>query len=272
MNQNDQNSNKDYYLIIFIVIAIIFTAITFFFPYIILYLNPHLDGKLDERGQFGDSYGALNSLFSGIALVGVIVSILMQRKELKLTRDEMISARYEYKLNRITNLIYLQLEKHEKFIKEFSYNQIHQKPIHGIHGIAKLELKLIPFNNAKNLGIIDVTPIKKELLHNLNNISFNNSHLSSFILSVDNNFKAMETLIVSGGLENSDIITLMTVINQNIGYVNKSVFYKIYDTTYLIGKYKNDLSFTLQEVSQYNSCYDINIHIEDIVNFLDKRY
>ncbi|WP_054513080.1 hypothetical protein [Chryseobacterium sp. ERMR1:04] len=50
-----------------------------------------------ERGTFGDSFGALNSLFSGLAFGGIIYTILLQRKELKLQRDELILTRDELK-------------------------------------------------------------------------------------------------------------------------------------------------------------------------------
>ena len=51
--------------------------------------------SLEKKGQFGDSYGSLNSLFSGFAFAGVIVAILLQRLELKLQREELILTRKE---------------------------------------------------------------------------------------------------------------------------------------------------------------------------------
>ncbi|MDX7844643.1 putative phage abortive infection protein [Aeromonas caviae] len=42
-------------------------------------------------GEFGDVYGALNTLFSGLAFSGVIISIVLQSIELKATRKEMNS-------------------------------------------------------------------------------------------------------------------------------------------------------------------------------------
>jgi|GEM_PF-2132614 len=47
------------------------------------------DPDLGKRGLFGDSFGAINALFSGLALGGVIIAIMMQRTELKLQREEM---------------------------------------------------------------------------------------------------------------------------------------------------------------------------------------
>ena len=41
----------------------------------------------NERGQFGDSFGVVNALFSGLAFAGVICAILLQKRELKLQRE-----------------------------------------------------------------------------------------------------------------------------------------------------------------------------------------
>lgn len=37
-----------------------------------------------ERGTFGDQFGAVNALFSGLAFAGLIYTIILQRKDLKL--------------------------------------------------------------------------------------------------------------------------------------------------------------------------------------------
>ncbi|GAA5144172.1 hypothetical protein GCM10023213_33750 [Prosthecobacter algae] len=49
----------------------------------------------DGRGTFGDMFGAVNSLFSGLAFGGVICAILLQRKELQLQRRELRLTRRE---------------------------------------------------------------------------------------------------------------------------------------------------------------------------------
>ena len=50
---------------------------------------------VEERGTFGDMFGSVNSLFSGLALAGIIYSILLQRKELQLQRLELMATRKE---------------------------------------------------------------------------------------------------------------------------------------------------------------------------------
>lgn len=43
-----------------------------------------------DRSAFGEMFGGLNTFFSGLAFGGVIYAILLQRKELKLQREELI--------------------------------------------------------------------------------------------------------------------------------------------------------------------------------------
>jgi hypothetical protein len=49
--------------------------------------------QLAERAQFGDLFGAINALFSGLALAGIAVAIFLQRQELQLQRDELTRTR-----------------------------------------------------------------------------------------------------------------------------------------------------------------------------------
>lgn len=49
----------------------------------------------NDRGTFGDMFGAINALFSGLALAGVVVAIILQRQELMLQRDELVLNRNE---------------------------------------------------------------------------------------------------------------------------------------------------------------------------------
>ena len=51
--------------------------------------------NMAERGQFGDMFGWLNALFSGLAFAGVIYAILLQREELALQRRELKETRTE---------------------------------------------------------------------------------------------------------------------------------------------------------------------------------
>ncbi len=76
--------------IVWIFIAILFVA--GIYPYWILPIwipenSPGGPGST-SFGTFGDSFGALNTLFSGLAFAGLIWTIVLQRKELQETRNE----------------------------------------------------------------------------------------------------------------------------------------------------------------------------------------
>lgn len=48
-----------------------------------------------DPGEFGDMFGAVNALFSGLAFAGVILTVWLQSKELKLQRLELEATRAE---------------------------------------------------------------------------------------------------------------------------------------------------------------------------------
>jgi hypothetical protein len=53
-----------------------------------------------ERGTFGDMFGSVNALFSGLAFAGIIFTVLLQRQELQLQRHELQLQRDEIVANR----------------------------------------------------------------------------------------------------------------------------------------------------------------------------
>ena len=62
----------------------------------IIYISwPITLGNVDKAGVFGDSFGVLTALFSGLAFAGIVFTILLQREELKLQRKELTLTREE---------------------------------------------------------------------------------------------------------------------------------------------------------------------------------
>jgi hypothetical protein len=43
----------------------------------------------DDRGKVGDMFGVANSLFSGLALAGIVTTLLLQREQLEIQRQEL---------------------------------------------------------------------------------------------------------------------------------------------------------------------------------------
>lgn len=73
--------------------APIYLALAVIVLWFILGFAPLLLGT--DRGTFGDMFGGVNSLFSGLAFAGLIYAILLQRQELSLQREELSLTRNE---------------------------------------------------------------------------------------------------------------------------------------------------------------------------------
>lgn len=58
--------------------------------------------SIASAGTFGDSFGMLNSLFTGLGFAGLLVTIFLQREDLKLTRIELSETREEIKNQSLT--------------------------------------------------------------------------------------------------------------------------------------------------------------------------
>jgi len=91
---------------------------------------------MDAQGQFGDMFGAVNALFSGLAFAGLIITLFLQknelslqRDELKLTRDEMTHQREEFekenetlRYQRFENLFYNMLNLQQEIVAGLRYD------------------------------------------------------------------------------------------------------------------------------------------------------
>lgn len=70
------------------------------YPFILYFIDHfwptlQLVNKIGTYGTFGDTYGALNTLFSGLAFGLLIISLFMQREELQEQRKELAAQRGE---------------------------------------------------------------------------------------------------------------------------------------------------------------------------------
>jgi hypothetical protein len=70
------------------IVAIVIVALWMATPFFVRQLYPE---DVATRGQFGDIFGSVNALFSGLALAGVIIAILLQREETRALQRAYIS-------------------------------------------------------------------------------------------------------------------------------------------------------------------------------------
>lgn len=88
MSENQKEEIKIDYIKLFRNICLSIIGITILYFLLVNFISPS-DNRNETRGTFGDLFGGLNAIFSGFAFAGVIITILMQMKELELTREEL---------------------------------------------------------------------------------------------------------------------------------------------------------------------------------------
>ena len=93
-----------------------------------------------NRGTFGDKFGAINALFSGLAFAGLIVTLLFQKEELKLQREELAHTREELKgqreefeeqnktmkRQRFENTFFNMLSLQQEIVANLSIDEVHK--------------------------------------------------------------------------------------------------------------------------------------------------
>lgn len=77
--------------IIFAIAVLFIIAVCLLFVYIM----KEQPWGMDKRGQFGDMFGALGAVFSGLAFAGLIVTLIQQHDDLKLQREDLRLQRQE---------------------------------------------------------------------------------------------------------------------------------------------------------------------------------
>ena len=95
-NQNETEKSEIIKIAVFSFIAVI-SLVFIYAGFLIIVTWPLSDLSISKSGTFGDSFGLLNALFSGLAFAGLIVAILLQREELSLQRQELKETRAELK-------------------------------------------------------------------------------------------------------------------------------------------------------------------------------
>lgn len=85
----DKETKSDYsILVVLVIVVLVIYVLSWVFVDCV-----YNDGT--DRGTFGDKFGAVNALFSGLAFAGLIFTIVLQRKELSLQREELQLTRQE---------------------------------------------------------------------------------------------------------------------------------------------------------------------------------
>ncbi|PIQ68035.1 MAG: hypothetical protein COV91_06160 [Candidatus Taylorbacteria bacterium CG11_big_fil_rev_8_21_14_0_20_46_11] len=130
---------------------VILTIIAFTFVFTVyFFVLRNLLPEWAESGQFGDMFGGLNAFFSGLAFLGVIYAIFLQREELGLQRKELELTREELKRTAEAQ------EKSEKALSKQAASLKVTAKLNGLSAILQHFNTLIELTNSEKYGINEI--------------------------------------------------------------------------------------------------------------------
>ena len=216
-----------YSLIIFIILLWVF------YPIALSWINTkwpeiHLAQTGTTFGTFGDTYGALNTLFSGLAFAILILSLFLQRKELQAQRKELSAQRGEIaKSNEIAEQQRIITEQ-QKILNE---QQIKDAQIKNFYDL------LFRFLNRFEIKYSKMRKVSRsDGEYNYFN-GFNNSTLAA----IENLLGNIELL------ENTPLERINLIIKNSLGNGNKQTFNKIIDE-----QFYEQIIFIINFISEHN--------------------
>lgn len=149
-----------------------------------------------ERGIFGDMFGAVNSLFTGLSFAGIIYAMYLQNKELSLQRQELRDTRTvmkeqseTIKLQTAESTFFRLLENHRSLVSSLSFSSGKNgyEGLNHFYGILKKETteyyqaamtgKLVRSEVSRNYPMRKL----KYQIENVEQISENAFHIINFI-------------------------------------------------------------------------------------------
>ncbi len=114
-------------------IGSVFVSVLAYAGLVIFLSWPIQEFSISQFGTFGDSFGLLTSLFSGLAFAGLIITIIMQKEELTLQREELELTRRELSGQKEEMRVQNQTLKLQKFENTFfQMLSFHNEILNGI--------------------------------------------------------------------------------------------------------------------------------------------
>lgn len=102
---------KKYYNKLFGFSSLILIALVLYFNYYYA-----LNLAKDEQGIFGDMFGASNALFTGLSFTGIIITIILQNRQINETREEMFNQNVNIQIQMFENTFFNLINIQHQFI------------------------------------------------------------------------------------------------------------------------------------------------------------
>ncbi len=177
IKQNSDEKKTNFWIWIFVAILTVFLIYLGYWK-----LNEIWFPIPESAAEFGDSFGGINALFSALAFAFLIVTALMQKKELQYQREELIQTRKElsrtasaqensFEISK-SQMLELKHERNFQIISEMFYklkqdiNSLNLGDIKGIGAIDqffKVHSRYHKVQDKKNLLAMDY--FRRELLY-----------------------------------------------------------------------------------------------------------
>lgn len=194
-----------------------------------------IGGDWDEKGPIGDSFGAINALFSGLALGGIIYTIFLQREELKKQREELSMTRQEFKdqnknmeLQRFENTFFKLLELHNELVSSIEISFVESHSLHEVKSKYAFK-KAANFPEILRSNLEDFTPILgnvHRILKFVDETRFEDSERDNFIRQY-HYLKFLRSILTGSELKVIFVIVQKQMIEIDTKkYINKFAFFK----------------------------------------------
>lgn len=252
-----------YFIIASIVVMLIWINTFSIANYLITRYYNDNNNQGPTLAELGDMFGISNSIFSGLALSGIIITILLQRSELKEQRKELVNTREEFQINRITNNIYKQITRIDNSISNILIPVSTNEKILGLAGIYEVNQSrnhLRPVLNENNFD---------ELISELKLLT---SDLDSF-----NELGAIMTqsyLVVSKLLRSHELKPIYKSELANIYFLNisielKNYFRNIYEMIEY-GLYRNENLKKELTTDELDKIKDVHMKSKNIITIINR--
>lgn len=136
-------SLKSASFIIFGLVVVIFST---YAGYVLWATWPVSTTTIEKAGVFGDSFGVITSLFSGLAFAGLIVTILLQRQELTESREIFKKQKFDDAFFRLLDFY----QRNLNAITIVDHDSISDERYEGIGALNFLQKKLVSSMQAYN--------------------------------------------------------------------------------------------------------------------------
>ncbi|MBK8369799.1 MAG: hypothetical protein IPL20_00180 [Saprospiraceae bacterium] len=169
-----------------------------------------LDLENDDAGTFGDQFGAINALFTGLSFAGIIITLRQQQEELNAQRREFMTSRamtIVYKQVELISIVisnsFYTIAPDESHPARFSFMSPEDYKKHEIHGIFAI-------NKWKKIILSD-----KEKINSLKKLSVLIYHLLN---SLSNSVSLLVKIRQNENMSDSDALLVFESFKYNIDH------------------------------------------------------